>query len=1341
MAAVPARNDRRIILHLDYDCFYASVFEVEQPALKALPLAVQQKQIVVTCNYEARRRGLHKLQLIKDAKRICPDVVIVLGEDLTKFRDASKDLYLFIRSFVWGGRVERLGFDELSLDVTEMIDYNTALLNPNDLTASFFHLDRKDPTIGFPYNATEFLGSTYPSATVGIDATRDSLPLKMRLLVASHLIGYLRCQMEHEKGFTATGGVSTSKLLAKLVGSVHKPNQQTTLVPPYETTHDGTTSTVTEFMDAHEIRKIPGIGSRLAQKLRLRVRGDSTGEEKVTVRDVRLYPSMGPPLLEKTLSGPGSTRGIGMRIWNILHGVDNTEVLEARDLPTQISIEDSYGRGHLDNVESVKRELIVLTRSLIRRMRTDLLDKSDSNAPQPRWLAHPRTLRLSTRPRNAPETDGVRTYNANRISRSAPLPGFIFHLDESLDALAERLVQDPLMAMFRRLHSDKSGWDLSLMNVAVTNMVESAGDQKQSNGRDISQMFRQQSVAQRNWTEHGVGDDADSAQPAESVEMERAIGANGQGEGEWEEEEEEDGLASVECPQCSAAVPRYVRLFPVRRTQPTDLISARSQASEAIRQVTPIDNAVIRTPSHQIDHLAHFDLTFELHRDGQRIKLELEPNHDILAEDAYVQYLEADGTFSGGEPIHRHEHKVFQGRALVGSGKGRWTPSGWARVTVRQDGLDPLFEGAFSIGHEKHHIELQSTYLAKKRKIDADIEHRASDYMVVYRDSDMLRMHQGLKRSLSLSAASGCQADKLDYNSDLTNTIFGAQMPGSRWGVSSLNSMFGLSKRQSDVGGVSGSTGGVNLKSAIGDTSGCPKTKKVALIGVATDCEMTNYFSSTNSTPKAAAKDFVINLVNTASSVYESSFNVSIGLRNLTINQPSCPTSSDQATPWNVGCSGGNITWRLNEFSKWRGDNADSNAYWTLMTGCPTDSEVGVSWMGRLCTSDVTTEGSSSVSGTNVVVGNQGTTWQIFAHESGHTFGAVHDCDTETCNEGLEDSSQCCPLTSTTCNANAKYIMNPYAESSMTNFSECTVGNICSAIGRNSINSTCLSDNRGVVTLTGSQCGNGIVESGEDCDCGGTEGCGDNACCDATTCKFKNNAVCDDSNDNCCNKCQYASADTVCRAAVSECDHTEKCTGNSGACPADEFKKDGTSCGDSGKGLTCASGQCTSRDYQCRSIMGTLLNSNDSWACDNTNAPACSVVCGAPQVAEQYGTSTCIEANQNYLDGTPCENGGHCSGGQCQGSSVGGWIREHKNIVIGVCVAVGSLILLSLLFCIVNRCRTASARRRMAKAGAPPMGRFAGPPPPMRGPPPGNQWYGGYPPNPGYNNVPPPRYS
>lgn len=110
---VPTRKDSRIIIHFDYDCFYASVFEVARPELKSLPLGIQQKQIIVTCNYEARRRGLHKLQLITDAKRICPDVVIELGEDISRFRDASKELYGFIKGFSWNHKVERLGFDEV----------------------------------------------------------------------------------------------------------------------------------------------------------------------------------------------------------------------------------------------------------------------------------------------------------------------------------------------------------------------------------------------------------------------------------------------------------------------------------------------------------------------------------------------------------------------------------------------------------------------------------------------------------------------------------------------------------------------------------------------------------------------------------------------------------------------------------------------------------------------------------------------------------------------------------------------------------------------------------------------------------------------------------------------------------------------------------------------------------------------------------------------------------------------------------------------------------------------------------------------------------------------------
>jgi nucleotidyltransferase/DNA polymerase involved in DNA repair len=97
----------------DYDCFYASVFEHQNPALKAQPLGVKQKSILATANYVARSRGVKKLTPISEALKACPDLVIVNGEDLTPFRDASKRLFSCFRSYSWNGKIERLGLDEV----------------------------------------------------------------------------------------------------------------------------------------------------------------------------------------------------------------------------------------------------------------------------------------------------------------------------------------------------------------------------------------------------------------------------------------------------------------------------------------------------------------------------------------------------------------------------------------------------------------------------------------------------------------------------------------------------------------------------------------------------------------------------------------------------------------------------------------------------------------------------------------------------------------------------------------------------------------------------------------------------------------------------------------------------------------------------------------------------------------------------------------------------------------------------------------------------------------------------------------------------------------------------
>jgi hypothetical protein len=643
----------------------------------------------------------------------------------------------------------------------------------------------------------------------------------------------------------------------------------------------------------------------------------------------------------------------------------------------------------------------------------------------------------------------------------------------------------------------------------------------------------------------------------------------------------------------------------------------------------------------------------------------------------------------------------------------------------------PVFEGAFRLDGDHHHIQTGAHYRQTGIRGDPEVEEfRSDEYMVVWRDSDITGTggydhdHDELKRGLP--GTDSCTSDSLLFNRDDDHPIYrgldtrAVAEDTSFWSMSP-RALFG---RQID-GTTSGNGAGVNLASTIGSTAGCPTTRKVALIGIATDCTYTAKFNSSE-----AVSANIIAQINSASQLYESTFNISLGIQNLTISNKTCPSVATSQVPWNIACSPSvTITDRLNLFSKWRGLFNDTNAYWTLLSTCGTDSAVGLAWLGQVCVqgsqdSNVNNQ-NETIAGANVVVWTS-TEWQVIAHETGHTFGAVHDCTSTTCSDGTVTKQQCCPLSTTGCNANAAFIMNPSTGGTITQFSPCSVGNICSAIGRNSVKVGCLTNNRDVSTITGHQCGNGIVESGEDCDCGGAQGCGDNACCDPATCKFKANAVCDPANEECCTPtCRFASNGTVCRRSTGVCDPQETCTGASPLCPADVTAPDGTGCGASGAGLACASGQCTSRDLQCKTLMGSLTTSNDTYAC---NSQGCQLSCASPE----FGLNTCLTMQQNFLDGTSCQGGGKCSNGACRGSNFVNefvqWVNDNKPIFIPVVTAVGGLIVLCIACCVFSACRKRKRRARAAAktASSPPMGwnGYVAHPGVVPGPGPGPGWGG-----------------
>jgi len=720
---------------------------------------------------------------------------------------------------------------------------------------------------------------------------------------------------------------------------------------------------------------------------------------------------------------------------------------------------------------------------------------------------------------------------------------------------------------------------------------------------------------------------------------------------------------------------------------------AHSVKRSPLNYISKVDKPILHTPSNRVHSHSSFQLSFLLHDEQEKVRVELEPNHDVLSDETTIQHLRPDGTLSHEEKIDRREHRIYKGHAFIQHPHhSEWLNVGWARISVIRDGPRPLFEGTFRVHGDFHHIQRASTYRQTRLAEDPEAHQGdGDDYMIVWRDTDVsgrfdVSGHE-LKRRFVDDNSSVCSSDTLDFNNQFNHPVhLGIDVRDLASADPSV-----LFRRQDDQPGGNGAS--INLGSTIGSTQGCPTSRKVALIGLATDCTYTAAFAS-----KANVTQNVINMVNMASALYESTFDISLGIRNLTISDAECPGSPPAGSQWNQPCSPNvAIKDRLVLFSQWRGQFDDSNAYWTLLTTCATDAAVGLAWLGTLCTTGSKPNGNDTTAGANVVVRTD-TEWQVFAHESGHTFGAYHDCTDTTCVDGTYSSNLCCPLSTSSCDAHGTYIMNPSTGASITQFSPCSIGNICSAMDRKSVDTECLSDNKNVVTITGSQCGNGIVEQGEDCDCGGESGCKDNACCDPKTCKFTPNSICDPANEDCCtDQCQLASNGTVCRTSSGTCDLQETCTGTSATCPADRKAPDGQDCGADGSGLKCASGQCTSRDAQCQSQVGVLTHKQDLTACPNT----CQVRCRTSDMPP----GACDGVNSNFLDGTPCQGSGHCENGQCKGASLwdktGAFFRDNKDIIIPVAASVGGLILIAIASCCLSCARRNRRRRKLAQKTQP----------------------------------------
>lgn len=124
MLIFPLINDTsRKIIHIDMDAFFASVEERDNPDLKGKPVIIGSdprktggRGVVSTCNYKARKFGVHSAMSSKEAYERCPQAVFISG-NYQKYRKVGMQIREIFKRYT--DLVEPMSIDEAYLDVTE----------------------------------------------------------------------------------------------------------------------------------------------------------------------------------------------------------------------------------------------------------------------------------------------------------------------------------------------------------------------------------------------------------------------------------------------------------------------------------------------------------------------------------------------------------------------------------------------------------------------------------------------------------------------------------------------------------------------------------------------------------------------------------------------------------------------------------------------------------------------------------------------------------------------------------------------------------------------------------------------------------------------------------------------------------------------------------------------------------------------------------------------------------------------------------------------------------------------------------------------------------------------
>jgi len=265
----------RVIFHLDMDAFYASVEQRDDPKLRGHPVIVgappTQRGVVCAASYEARRFGVRSALPSATAGRLCPKGIFVRPR-MDHYRAESHRIMEIVAET--GAVVELMSIDEAYLDVSGICQAET-------LDASLLK--------GLPL----------------------AQQLKQRIL--------------SERQLTATIGIASNKLLAKIASDHKKPDGLTVI----------TDAERVSFLRPLPVRTLYGVGKVTEQVLN-KVGIRTVGDLQDYAGDLRaLVGSFGPKLKQFALGEDDRPLEIGDEIKSIsgeetfLKDTDDRKILRA----------------------------------------------------------------------------------------------------------------------------------------------------------------------------------------------------------------------------------------------------------------------------------------------------------------------------------------------------------------------------------------------------------------------------------------------------------------------------------------------------------------------------------------------------------------------------------------------------------------------------------------------------------------------------------------------------------------------------------------------------------------------------------------------------------------------------------------------------------------------------------------------------------------------------------------------------------------------------------------------------------------------------------------------------